>query len=117
MSIRTYINISRQEECRCIDQADTPLPLVLVVLIRYHTIRPERHLSATSATGLEWLTVLGSVPYVGGVNGTDLMDTDQFYRLWEKYALSEIVDELPDNVEEICAKLEITVDYFIEEFI
>ena len=90
---------------------------MLVVLIRYHTIRPERHLSATSSTGSEWLTVLGSVPYVGGVNGTDLMDTEQFYRLWEKYAFSEMVDELPDDVEEFCAKLEITVDYFIEEFI
>lgn len=45
------------------------------------------------------------------------MDTEQFYRLWEKYAFSEMVDELPDDVEEFCAKLEITVDYFIEEFI
>jgi hypothetical protein len=49
--------------------------------------------------------------------GQTLMDTDQFYRLWEKYAVSSMVDELPDDVEELCAKLEITVDYFIEEFI
>jgi len=59
----------------------------------------------------------GLIPYVDGVNGTDLMDTDQFYRLWEKYAVSSMVDELPADVEEFCAKLEITVDYFIEEFI
>lgn len=45
------------------------------------------------------------------------MDTDQFYRLWEKYAVSSMVDELPDDVEELCAELEITVDYFIEEFV
>lgn len=61
--------------------------------------------------------LLGLMPYVDGVNGTDLMDTEQFYRLWEKYAFSEMVDELPDDVEEFCAKLEITVDYYIEEFI
>ena len=67
-----------------------------------------------------WLGVvdlLGLILYVDGVNGTDLMDTEQFYRLWEKYAFSEMVNELPDDVEEFCAKLEITVDYFIEEFI
>ena len=45
------------------------------------------------------------------------MNTDQFYSLWEKFALSDLVDNLPDDVEEFCKEHEITVDYFIEEFI
>lgn len=46
-----------------------------------------------------------------------IMSTDQFYALWEKFALSDLVDNLPDDVEEFCKEHEITVDYFIQEFI
>lgn len=44
------------------------------------------------------------------------IDQNQFYKLWEKFATSDILTELPDDVEEFCEKHEITVDYFIEEF-
>jgi len=45
------------------------------------------------------------------------MNTEQFYSLWEKFALSSIVDNLPEDVEKFCEDHEITVDYFIQEFI
>lgn len=45
-----------------------------------------------------------------------MLTEKQFYRLWEKFAQSDIIQELPDDVEEFCTKHEITVDYFIEEF-
>lgn len=44
------------------------------------------------------------------------MNTEQFYQLWEKFSQSEILDELPDDVEEFCKDHQITVDYFIMEF-
>lgn len=45
------------------------------------------------------------------------MTTDQFYSLWEKFAFSDIADQLPEDVEKLCEELEITVDYYIEEFL
>ena len=45
------------------------------------------------------------------------MSTEQFYLLWERLAYSPIADSLPDDVEAFCEKHEITVDYFIEEFL
>lgn len=44
------------------------------------------------------------------------LNEQQFYALWEKFAYSSILEELPDDVEEFCEKAEITVDYFIQEF-
>lgn len=44
------------------------------------------------------------------------MSTEQFHKLWERFALSDIITELPDDVEKYCEDQEITVDYFIEEF-
>ena len=45
------------------------------------------------------------------------MTQEQFYALWEKFAESDIITELPDDVEEFCESAEITVDYFIHEFL
>lgn len=45
-----------------------------------------------------------------------MLSEKQFYHLWEKFAQSEILKELPDDVEKFCEEKEITVDYFIEEF-
>lgn len=44
------------------------------------------------------------------------MTQEQFYALWEKFAESNIITELPDDVETFCEEHEITVDYFISEF-
>lgn len=44
------------------------------------------------------------------------INQDQFYKLWEKFAMTDILSELPDDVEKFCEEHEITVDYFIEEF-
>lgn len=44
------------------------------------------------------------------------MNEQQFYALWEKFSASDILKELPDDVEQFCKDHEITVDYFIEEF-
>ena len=44
------------------------------------------------------------------------MNDQQFYALWEKFAESNILKELPDDVEEFCKKHQITIDYYIEEF-
>jgi hypothetical protein len=44
------------------------------------------------------------------------MNDQQFYALWEKFAESNILTELPDDVEEFCEENEITVDYFLLEF-
>ena len=41
----------------------------------------------------------------------------QFYYLWERFAISEIAQELPDDLEEFCKNNNISVDYFIEEFL
>lgn len=45
------------------------------------------------------------------------MTEENFYLLWERFTLSEITKSLPDNVEEFCERNEITVDYFIEEWL
>jgi hypothetical protein len=45
------------------------------------------------------------------------MTEENFYLLWERFALSEIAQSLPDDVEEFCKQNEITVDYFIEEWL
>lgn len=45
------------------------------------------------------------------------MSTEQFYKFWEKVALSELIQNVPEDVEQFCAEHEITVDYFIEEFL
>ena len=42
---------------------------------------------------------------------------EQFYRLWEKFAESEVLDSLPEDIEKECEKLEITVDYYLYEFL
>ena len=44
------------------------------------------------------------------------LNEQQFYSIWEKFTVSEILEELPDDVEEFCKMHQITVDYFIEEF-
>jgi hypothetical protein len=44
------------------------------------------------------------------------MTEAQFYDLWAKFANSKLMDSLPDDVEAFCEEHEITVDYFIEEF-
>lgn len=44
------------------------------------------------------------------------MTENQFYYLWERFAMSDIMEELPDDVEKFCEEHEITVDYYIEEF-
>jgi hypothetical protein len=44
------------------------------------------------------------------------MTEENFYDLWERFAESNVITELPDNVEEFCAKHGITVDYYIQEF-
>ena len=41
---------------------------------------------------------------------------EQFYSLWERFAESNIIECLPDDIEEECERLEITVDYYIQEF-
>lgn len=45
-----------------------------------------------------------------------MLSEKQFYKLWEKFSQSDILKELPDDVEKFCEKHKITVDYFIEEF-
>jgi hypothetical protein len=45
------------------------------------------------------------------------MNDQQFYDLWEKFAESNILKELPDDVEEFCKEKEITLDYYIHEFL
>jgi hypothetical protein len=44
------------------------------------------------------------------------MTENQFYSLWERFAESNILTELPDDVEKFCEEHEITLDYYIEEF-
>jgi hypothetical protein len=41
----------------------------------------------------------------------------QFYDLWEKFSRSDIMKALPDDVEKFCEEHEITVDYFLLEFV
>jgi hypothetical protein len=45
------------------------------------------------------------------------MTEENYYQLWERFALSEIAQSLPNDVEEFCKQNEITVDYFIEEWL
>ena len=54
------------------------------------------------------------IPLSGLIRTT--MNNDQFYKLWEKFSWSDILEELPDDLEKFCDEHEITVDYFIEEF-
>jgi hypothetical protein len=42
---------------------------------------------------------------------------DQFYELWERFASSNIMESLPDDVEKFCDEKEITLDYFLAEFV
>lgn len=46
-----------------------------------------------------------------------MLNEQQFYKLWEKFAEYNIAGFLPDDIEEFCAEHEITVDYYIEEFV
>jgi hypothetical protein len=45
------------------------------------------------------------------------LNEQQFYDLWEKFTVSDIIEELPDDVEKFCKDYEITVDYFLHEFV
>lgn len=42
---------------------------------------------------------------------------EQFYLLWERFAVSEIAEELPDDLEKFCKEKNISFDYFLEEWI
>ncbi len=45
------------------------------------------------------------------------LNEQQFYDLWEKFTVSDILEELPDDVEDECSRLGITVDYYIHEWL
>jgi hypothetical protein len=45
------------------------------------------------------------------------MNETQFYDLLTKFANSDLLESLPDDVEKFCEENEITVSYFIEEFL
>jgi hypothetical protein len=45
------------------------------------------------------------------------MNENQFYDLLTKFANSDLIESLPDDVEKFCEENEITVSYFIEEFL
>jgi hypothetical protein len=45
------------------------------------------------------------------------LNEQQFYELWERYAESNLIEFLPDDVEKFCEEQEITVDYFLQEFV
>lgn len=45
------------------------------------------------------------------------LSEEQFYELWERFATSNIIESLPDDVEKFCSGLGITVDYFIMEWL
>jgi hypothetical protein len=44
------------------------------------------------------------------------LSEEQFYELWERFAVSTIMDSLPDDIEKFCSQCGITVDYFMIEF-
>jgi hypothetical protein len=44
------------------------------------------------------------------------LSEEQFYDLLTKFANSDLLESLPDDVEEFCKEKEITVSYFIHEF-
>lgn len=66
---------------------------------------------------LKHLTTTGITDILIVFSGETPMTTEQFYSLWEKFAFSDIADQLPEDVEKLCEELEITVDYYIEEFL
>jgi hypothetical protein len=45
------------------------------------------------------------------------MTTEQFYELWERFSISNVAHDLPDNLEEYCEQQGITIDYFLMEFV
>jgi hypothetical protein len=45
------------------------------------------------------------------------LTTEQFYLLWERFSTSELMDELPDDLEEFCRENGITFSYFLEEWL
>jgi hypothetical protein len=45
------------------------------------------------------------------------MNETNFYDLWTKFANSDLIESLPDDIEEFCKINEITLDYYIQEFI
>jgi hypothetical protein len=45
------------------------------------------------------------------------LSEEQFYDLLTKFANSDLLESLPDDVEEFCKEKEITVSYFIHEFV
>jgi hypothetical protein len=45
------------------------------------------------------------------------LNEQQFYSIWEKFSVSDIIEELPDDIEEFCEDHEMTVDYFIQEWL
>jgi hypothetical protein len=45
------------------------------------------------------------------------LSEDQFYTLWERFAVSTIIDSLPDDIEKYCSDREITLDYFLMEWL
>lgn len=46
-----------------------------------------------------------------------MMDTETFYLLWERFAVSTLTTVLPDDIEAECRNLGISLMYYIEEFI
>lgn len=45
------------------------------------------------------------------------METDQFYEFWEKFSRSEIAESVPEDVVKFCEEHNISIDYFIAEFV
>ena len=45
------------------------------------------------------------------------LSEEQFYLLWQRFAESNIITELPDDVEKFCEENKITVSYYIQEFL
>ena len=45
------------------------------------------------------------------------LSEEQFYLIWQRFAESNIITELPDDVEKFCEENEITVSYYIQEFL
>jgi hypothetical protein len=45
------------------------------------------------------------------------MTEENFYDLWTKFANSDLIESLPDDLEEFCKKHQITIDYFLQEWL
>ena len=45
------------------------------------------------------------------------MNETQFYDLLTKFANSDLLESLPDDVEKFCEENEITLDYYMMEFL